>query len=132
MWDRATNKFVGVIDCGEPSADDEFTLANNAIVFMVSGLNIFFQQPIAYYFITTLKGRDRADLVLQILAELSKRGIKVRNITFDGLGSNALMSEILGADFKGKNGIYITHFQNPYDKSNIYIMYDPSHMQKLK
>lgn len=131
MWDRATNKFIGLIDYGEPSGDDEFTLADNVIVFMVSGLNAIFQQPIAYYFIKTLKGKARADLVLQILEELSKRGIKVKNITFDGYGSNGIMCEILGADFQADDGNYSTYFRNPYDKTNVYIMYDPSHMEKL-
>lgn len=130
MWDRATNKFIGVTDCGVPS-NDEFTLADNVIVFMVSGLNVYFQQPVAYYFIKTLKAPDRADLVLKIIAELSKRGVKVKVLVFDGYSSNALMCSTLGADFKAQDHNYVTSFEIPHDKSKLYIMYDPSHMEKL-
>lgn len=131
MWDRATNKFIGVVDYGVLSANDEFTLADNAIVFMVSGLIVFFQQPIAYYLIRTLKGRDRAVLVSKIVEEISMRCINVKALIFDGYGSNALMSEILGANFNANDGDYTTFFLNPYDKSKVYLMYDPSHMEKL-
>lgn len=98
---------------------------------MVSGLNVYFQQPIAYYFHTTLKAEDRAQLITQILSELSERGIKVSNITFDGYSSNAKMSNILGADFKDNCGDYTTFFEHPSESSKVYIMYDPSHMEKL-
>lgn len=128
IWDRSKNKFIGLIDCGE-NLSGEFTLADYAIVFMVSGLNVYFL--IAYYFIKTLKGPDRAKLVLHIVAELSKRGIKVKNLTFDGYAGNELMSEILGADFKAKDGMYVTYFKNPHDQTKVYLMYDASHMLKL-
>lgn len=98
---------------------------------MVCGLNICFQQPIAYYFHTTLKAPDRAELITQILCELYKQGVKVVNITFDGYSSNAKMSRILGANFLIKNGNYKTCFPHPSDGSNVHIMYDPSHMEKL-
>lgn len=131
MWNRTTNKFIGLTDCGAPSTDDEFVLADNVSVFMVSGLNVYFQQPIAYYFIKTIKSWDRANLVIQIVTELSKRNIKVKVLTFDGYSSNALMCEHLGLDFKKKDGSFITHFINPHDDSKVYVMYDPSHMEKL-
>lgn len=100
-------------------------------VFMVSGLNVFFQQPIAYYLHTTMKAEDRVELVTQILCELSKRGVQVSNLTFDGYSSNAKMSKLLGANFLDKEGNYKTFFQHPSDGRKIYIMYDPSHMEKL-
>lgn len=130
-WCRATNKFIGLADYGSPATDDEFTLAENVIVFMACGVNFHFQQPVAYYFIKTLKAEDRVELVLQILKELSKRGITVSNLTFDGYSSNALMSKQLGANFTEKNGEYKTFFINPHNDRKMYIMYDPSHMEKL-
>lgn len=98
---------------------------------MVSGLNVYFQQPIAYYFHTTLKADDRVELITQILGELFKRGVKVSSITFDGYSSNAKMSNILGANFKDTQGNYTTFFPHPSDGSKVYIMNDPSHMEKL-
>lgn len=98
---------------------------------MVSGINLFIQQPIAYYLHTTLKALDRAELITQILGELSKIGVKIVSVTFDGYSSNAKMSAILGANFKNQRGQYKTFFSHPIDGHNVYIMYDPSHMEKL-
>jgi len=128
-WCRATNRFIGVTDCGESAKDDEITAAKNVIVFMISGLNIYIQQPIAFYFITTLKAKHRVDLVNFILPHLFNRGIKVASIVFDGYASNASMCNILGANLIPKEFNYRTHFM--YNGNKIYILYDPSHMEKL-
>lgn len=97
----------------------------------MSGLNIYFQQPIAYYFHTTLKAPDRVELLTQILKELCQRGVKVVSVTFDGYSSNAKMCHLLGANFRDKDGNYKTFFPHPSDGSNVYVFYDPSHMEKL-
>lgn len=130
-WCRSSNKFIGLIDCGTPDENDEFTLANNVIVFMACGLNSYFQQPIAFYFVRTLKANERADLLTRVMNEISKRGIRIGNITFDGYKSNATMCAILGADFKSDNGDYTTFITNPYNGEKVYIIYDPSHNIKL-
>lgn len=129
-WCRASNKLLGLVDCGT-MGDDDFTLATNVLVFMVTGLKEFFQQPVAYYFHTSLKGNDRVCIMKQVLEELTKRGVKVCNVTFDGYSANSRMCEIFGANLSDRNGDYITHFPNPVDLSNVYIIYDPSHMEKL-
>lgn len=98
---------------------------------MVCGINSKFEQPIAYYFIQTLNAGERASLVKEMIIEISKLGIKVQNITFDGYSSNVTMCGLLGADILNKNREYITHFENPFDKSKVYIIFDPSHMIKL-
>lgn len=98
---------------------------------MAVGINEHFQQPVAFYFIRTLVARERAELVKDVITEISKHGIKVENITFDGNTANAPMCRILGADLRSKTGDYVTHFENPHDKSKIYIIYDFSHVEKL-
>lgn len=133
-WCRAQNKFVGLVDCGTVEEGGEFTLANNVIVFMACGMNANFKQPVGYFFIKQLKAPDRAELVKQIITQISNRGVKVATIVFDGFSANGLMCKLLGADIKLQNdecNEYITHFPNPYDNSNTYIVYDPSHMEKL-
>lgn len=131
MWCRSSNRFIGLIDRGTPKHQEEFNLATNVIVFMVCGINSKFEQPIAYYFIQTLNAEERASLVNELIIEISKLGIKVQNITFDGYSSNVTMCGLLGADIRNKNGEYTTHFENPFDKSRVYIIFDPSHMIKL-
>lgn len=59
LWCRSTNKFIGTIDLGVPKDKEEFHLATNVIVFMAVGINADFQQPVAYYFIQTLKSHER-------------------------------------------------------------------------
>lgn len=98
---------------------------------MAVGLNTHLQQPIAFYFIRTLVARERAELVEDVITEITKRGIKVENISFDGNPANAPMCTLLGADFSSKTGDYVTHFPNPHDKSKIYIIFDFSHVEKL-
>lgn len=131
VWCRSSNKFIGLIDRGTPKEKEDFDLAKNAIVFMVSGININFEQPVAYYFIQTLNASERASLVEEIIKEISKLGMKVANITFDGYSSNVSMCQLLNADVRKEDGEYITYFENPFDKSNVYIVFDPSHMIKL-
>lgn len=131
LWCRSTNKFIGQIDKGNLNENEEFTLASNVIVFMVNGLNADIQQPIAFYFIQTLNAKDRADLVMEVIKEISQREIRVSNITFDGYKANATMCESLGANLSAPNGEYVTSFLNPYDGSKIRIIFDPSHMIKL-
>lgn len=127
---RATNKFIGVIDKGAEDLNEEFTLANYVIVFMAVGINHHFQQQVAFYFIRTLVAKERAELVSDVITEITKCGVKVVNITFDGNSANAPMCELLGANFKSKTGDYKTHFPNPHDKSDIYVLYDFSHAEK--
>lgn len=131
MWCRSSNAFIGLIDKGKLNENDELTLASNVIVFMACGLNAEFEQPIAFYFIQTLTAEDRAHIVNEVIKEISQRGIKVSNITFDGYKSNAKMCEILGADLSAVDGDYVTNFPNPYDNSKVLIIFDPSHLMKL-
>lgn len=131
LYCRATNKFIGLIDKGVENPNEEFTLANDVIVFMAVGINAHFQQAVAFFFIRTLVARERAELVTDVVTEITKRGVKVQNITFDGNSANGPMCALLGADFRSNTGDYITHFPSPHDKSKVYIIYDFSHVEKL-
>lgn len=130
-WCRATNKFVGLIDYGTHSPDDEFTLAKDVIVYMAVGVNSHFQQPIAYYFINTLKGPERAELILNVIAEISKRGIKIADISCDGHKANPLMFKHLGTQLKLVDGDFKSFIINPHNNEKINIIIDPSHAIKL-
>lgn len=98
---------------------------------MACGTNFNFQQPIAYYFIRTLKSPARVEIVKEVISELTKRGIKVSNITFDGYKANMCMTRMLGATIDDKNQNYISQFPNPIDGKNVYVIFDPSHAIKL-
>lgn len=130
-WDRASNKFIGLINYGTPKEDEEFNIAKQAIVYMAVGINAKFQQPMAYYFIQTLNGQERAQLLLEIIAEITKRGIIIADVSFDGYKANSLMCQYLGTKFELVNGDYKSYFINPYNNQKIQIIVDPSHAIKL-
>lgn len=125
QWSSSENRVIGTVSYGI----DEKEIANNALVFLVHGLNIRIQMPVAYYFITTLNSEQRESLILEILAEFSRRRIIISNITFDGLPANASMCISLGASFDADN--MQSFFIDPESQRKIYIIFDPSHCIKL-
>lgn len=130
-WSRATNKFTGLIDVGTPNEDEEFTLAKDVIVFMAVGINAQFQQPIAYYFIQSLTGKEKADLLNQVIDEVTKRGIKIADISCDGHKSNPAMFKFLGTKLELEGGDFKSYFINQSNNEKINIVLDPSHAIKL-
>lgn len=110
QWCQRMRCFVGYSTFGDYALDpndlntdetpDDFPVANQTIVFMLCGISDYFQIPIAYYFIRTLDAGYRVMLLNYIIEEVSKRGIMIASITFDGYVSNASMCEMLGADLK--------------------------------
>lgn len=112
-----------LLDCAEDLPE-----ASQAIVFMLSGINDFFQIPIAYHFIQSLNSEYRSKLLLAIIEELSKHNIVIESVTFDGYASNVTMCELLGARFKDD---LKPSFVNPFTGNEIHIMLDPSHAEKL-
>lgn len=126
---NSINNFI--FSKGAEDENEEFTLANNVIVFMAVGINTRFQQPVAFYFIRTLVAEERVELIKDVMTQITKRGVQVKNITFDGNPANIKMCTLLGADFSSKTGDYVTHFLNPLDNSRTYIIFDFSHVEKL-
>lgn len=79
--------------------EEELPCANQAIVFMLKGLNQNFRLPIAYEFIRSINAYQRADLVMATIKRITKCGKRIANLTFDGPPANHTMCEILGANF---------------------------------
>lgn len=103
--------------------------ASNAIVYMVSAINDNFQLPIAHYFITTLDADQKVMGLRKVATAIIETGAILTSVTFDGLNTNPCMCNKLGANLD----VHSKDFK-PYMDINghrIFIMYDPSHMQKL-
>lgn len=148
-YDQHAKKYVGYITYPKNLADQmnhiesepgnetistvpEATIAKQAIVFMLSGLNKHFNFPVAYHFIEPkMNANERLLLVKDIICKVSECGIKISNLTFDGLIDNLTMCRALGADLDVTSPNFQPFFENPYDKSRIYIVLDPCHMEKL-
>lgn len=121
-------KFLGFITYGDDE-DKELSIAKQAIVFMVNGINEAISIPVAHQFVASLTAEKKAKLLLEVIHEISKTGAKIINITFDGLAENFTTCKILGASFDLED--FRPYFLNPFDGSKIRIILDPPHMLKL-
>lgn len=130
QWSDSRKRFMGTISHGIRTEHlNDPPVANNVLVFLVSGVNTDFHLPIAYYFVNKLNSTERADLISQVISAVLSTGVKVITLTFDGLFSNFAACEKLGASFQlNKLEPYI---RNPFDCSKIYTFPDPCHMMKL-
>lgn len=129
QWSRAQKKFLGQIDYGFRPDCSEVPIANNAIVFMLKGINFELCLPVAHYFINTLNGEEKATLLKAIITKITSYSVRVLSVTFDGLCTNIKTCRILGADFRLKN--FRPFIKVPGDESRIYVILDPSHLLKL-
>ncbi|KYM97795.1 THAP domain-containing protein 9, partial [Cyphomyrmex costatus] len=109
--------------------------ATYALVFMLVALNGHFKTPIAqvvtaYYLIRSLTGKERANIVNQILQILSDHEINdIRSITFDGASTNLSMIESLGAKIRDID--MEPSFDHPVTGEPIFAIPDACHMLKL-
>lgn len=130
LWDQNEQKIVGYADYGSNHADnnDDETLpiAKEALVYLVNGIGDSYWIPVAYFLIDGLKTDEKAALTSEIILALSKTGLKVVAMTFDGLPVNTSMCVSLGADFENDKPYIV----NPHSNDNIYIFMDPSHVEK--
>lgn len=124
-WLHEKKEFSGLITYGHRE-DEEFRLAKQAIVFLVTCVELKLSLPVSYFFIASLNTEEKKDMLIQIIRCLRDIGIDILNISFDGLSTNRSLCENLGANFQPP---YI----RPYievDGNKILIVLDPPHMLK--
>lgn len=124
-------KFIGYTTYGGKSKENKPPIATQAIVFMLSGINMYFQFVLGYHLIDSLSSEQKVDLVLDVIKRTTECGIQIESLTFDGLKSNIGMCNMLGANLDIFSGNFNPSFENPADKSQIHIIMDASHMMKL-
>lgn len=103
--------------------------ANQVIVYMAIGINDNFKLPIAYHFVQSLTGDQKADLTRSITDSLGRIGVTVVNITFDGCQSNKRMCKVLGADLDLDSHNFQPSFLD-CNKHPIYVIFDVPHKEK--
>lgn len=141
-WCRNHLDYVGVIDVnrkqnqvmsGMPE-DQNISgkaIAKQVIVFYLNGINTKFEYPVAYYVIDKLNSMQRKELVAEIVSAVTECGIRISNLTFDGLYCNTKSCELLGANLDVNSVDFQPYFLNPYNDEKIFIILNPCHMQKL-
>lgn len=131
QWSDRQKKFLGGISYGSiPDNAEYMPIANNAIVFMINGINFEFNLPVQFEFINCLKFPEKAAMILSVLKEVTNVGIKIIAMAFDGLANNFRTCFELGARFN-VNGEFKPYIINPYSNEKVFIILDPPHMLKL-
>lgn len=126
--DGSTNEKTGFVNFGTSNVNsDESKHAKEALVFLVTGVNQSFKIPVAYFLTNGLNAIEKATLIREVILFVSKTGIKIVGLVFDGLISNLATMRLLGANFR-KNRYYII---NPHSDDKIFIFFDACHMIKL-
>lgn len=124
-------RFIGHISYGSiPSNAEYLPVATYALVFMINGLNIKFNLPVAYHFVNSLLAHEKASLISIVLRAVSEVGVKVIAMNFDGLATNGPSCELLGANLNIDAG-FQPHILDPLDNHKIFIFFDAPHMIKL-
>lgn len=131
LWSNQSQKYFGYVSYGVSPDEKLLPIANQAIVFMLTGINRKFEFPIGYHFITTLKTDDKTALFMEAIAKVTESGIKIKNLTFDGLSTNIAMCKKLEAQLNPYAKNFKPYILNPTNNDKIYIIFDNCHMEKL-
>lgn len=128
IWDYNSRQMLGFVTYGSNDRDDPL-VANEALVFMVSGLNEKFRIPVGYHFVSKLDATKKAELVKSVLIALIETGVEISSITFDGHPTNKKVCKILGANLD----VFSPRFQTfiTLNEKRIYIFFDVCHTEKL-
>lgn len=134
-WSIAQTKYVGLLENPENSSaeneDGNKKSVKQVIAFILNGINVHLQYPVAYFLIDDLSSSERKDMLLKIIFAVTECGIRINNITFDGLAANVKMCQMLGADLNPDSSTFQTFFENPINNEKIAIILDPCHIDKL-
>lgn len=124
-WIHEKKAFSGLITYGERE-NDNMRLAKQAIVFLVTSIELKISLPVAHFFIDSLNAQEKINMLFEIIRCLQTIGVNILTITFDGLVTNRSMCEKIGACFQPPN---IRPFIE-VDSKKILILLDPPHMLK--
>lgn len=132
FWSQQRLDYVGLASkFGNDSSNDNQTIAKQAMVFLLNGINIDFEFPVAYHLIRSAGKELRKDLLLETIKAVTECGVTISVITFDGHPCNIGMCELLGANLSVFSDEFRPFFDHPLNGNKIHIMLDPPHMEKL-
>lgn len=127
-FDEHANRSTGQVNFGSNIDNtEEVVYAKDALVYMVTGVNISFKIPVAYFLIAGISAEEKAALTKEVVLVVCKAGIKVVGLVFDALPLNFAMIKVMGTDI-AKDKLYI---DNPHSDGKILIFPDACHMLKL-
>lgn len=128
IWNPRKQKYYGRVDMGVDFDSDSLDEASQCLVFLLTCINGSWKLPVGYFFITSLTGEQKCNLV-QICLQMSEvAGVNVVALTCDGPATNFSMLESLGCKNIAQNP-EITKFK--YSESTVNVFIDPCHAVKL-
>lgn len=123
-YDHTTDTKTGYVTYGSNTGS---TLAKEALVFMITGINEKFKIPVAYFLIAGLKANEKAALIQNVILLAGKSGVKIVGIGYDGLVTNIATAKVMGASFNQPNKAF---FINPHGDEKIFLFPDACHSLK--
>ncbi|CAB4032804.1 THAP domain-containing 9, partial, partial [Paramuricea clavata] len=128
LWDAKKQKFAGNTDYGPILAEDQDTIAHNALVVMAVGLQKPWSYPIAYFLVNHMDSKMQAQIIKESINLLTDAGLDVHAVTFDGCSKNLATARRLGCKIDSFDG----SFQHPTRPGKtLYVILDICHMLKL-
>ena len=107
IWEPVTGKYVGFVDYGNAnvaaSTPTSLAQATEALYFYLVALNGSWKLPIGYFLINKIKAPIQGQLVNKALILTEEKGIRVRNITFDGAPTNLVTAKYLAGTPSSEN-----------------------------
>ena len=123
-YDQSTSSMVG--NCTLEGASGR---ASKGQVFMIGGLQFRWKQIVAYHLTSeTAQPQAVKDVILEIIEDCFKIGLRVRCITSDMANRNVWNLFGVQCQKKNNHGHYIEHPCLPGEK--LYFMPDPVHLYK--
>lgn len=87
LWNEAKNKFFGFINFGDKEKNGALPVANQALTFLLTGINVELSIPIAH-FIKKLSASHKAFLLNEVIKEVTNHGARVVDVVMDGIPNN--------------------------------------------
>jgi len=87
-WDG--KKYTGFVDLRMDIDSDKLPEAQYALVFLVTCINDHYKIPVAYYFIHSLTGAEKANLLKQCLIVLHEANVRIVSVIVVELFSTLL------------------------------------------
>lgn len=122
-------KYEGLVDMGIGFKESD-AKATQAYVFLLVSLDQSWTLPIAYFFVQSLTGEMKANLIEIALKKCHDVGVKVASLTFDGCKTNINCMKVLGCKLDNHADMKTT-FKHPCADYEVAVLLDACHMVKL-
>ncbi|CAB3977737.1 THAP domain-containing 9 [Paramuricea clavata] len=121
IWDKKNKKFAGNTDYGPILAEEQDSIATNALVVMAVRLKKPWFHPFAYFLVDRVNAKMQAQIIKEGINLLTDAGL-------DGCAKNIATARCLGCNIDKFDGSF-KHPSRP--NKTLYVILDVCHMLKL-